>query len=119
MGYAARVKREIRKAFNRVGDLAKPVTLLKKNTAEFDFGNKEVIETTLTTTTTKAVFLGNKRAKDNENPSIIGEFLLSAEDISDLDIYDRIVMDGVTWTLQPPYENDGYLITVKAVREAT
>jgi len=118
MGLKARIQKQVRYAFGAVGDLAKPITLLQKNTTEYNFGTELPVATTLTTTLTKCIELQQKREKGTENPSIVKKVLLSAEDISDPDIYDKVVIDGVTWNIVAPYDNDGFLITLSLTKEA-
>lgn len=118
MGLSSTIKRSVRNAFKAVGDLAIDVTLQQKNNTDYDFGTNEVVSTTLITTQTKAIITGQKREAETENPSVVKTILVSAEDISDPDIYDKVVIGTETWNIVPPYKSDGFLTTLNLTREA-
>ncbi len=119
MGLKSRVQKQVRNAFKAVGDLALDITLLQKNNTEYNFGTETATATTLVTTNTKGIMVKQKRGSSKEqNPSVTRQLLVSAEDVSDPDIYDKVVINGVTWSIVNPYENDGYLINLTITQEA-
>lgn len=118
MSLSAKLKREVRNAINKLGDLAITVVLNKKNVTDYNFTTNAVTATTLITTTTKGVLLDAHRAKGTENPSVGKRLLLSVEDIEDPDIYDTVTIGSVIWNIVPPYQSNGYTITLNIVKEA-
>lgn len=118
MAYDAFLKRQVRLAFKQAKDLAKPVSLQQKNVTSFDFATQTTVATTLVTTESKCIVNKEWTDKDSESSSIFMEIVVSAEDISNPDIYDKAVIEGITWDIIPPYVNDGYTITLRLSREA-
>lgn len=118
MSYTNLLKRQVRNAFNAAKDLAMPITLQQKNVSEFNFASGLPVETSLTTLDTKYVLLEDGRKEGTDNPSRYKQILISAEDISDPDIYDKAIINGEIWTIVPPYENNGFTITLMLNKEA-
>lgn len=118
MSYDNLIKRQVRNSFKKVGDLAKAITLQQKNVTDFNFATKEVIATTLVITETKYILLKEGRDEGTENPTRYLKIIVNAEDIKDPDIYDKAVIKTESWTIVPPYENNGYLVTLKLSKEA-
>jgi len=117
MGYANLVRRQVMTAFTAVGDLAFNATLRSSNAGAFDFATQTVPITGPVDKVVKAVMLEEK-SPERVSGTLRKEILFSAEDVPSPDIYDKVVIDGVTWNVVPPYRNDGYLITMLLAREA-
>lgn len=118
MSYDNLIKRQVRNSFKKVGDLAKAITLQQKNVTDFNFASKEVIATTLIITETKYILIEEGRKEASENPSKYMKIIISSEDISDPDIYDKAIINGDVWTIVTPFENNGYIITLLLNKEA-
>lgn len=118
MSYDSLIKRQVRNSFNKVGDLAKSITLQQKNVTDFNFASKSVVATTQTTTETKYILIKEGREKDTENPSRYMKIIVNAEDISDPDVYDKAIINGDTWAIVTPSESNGYIVTLKLNKEA-
>jgi len=115
MSLSSKIKRSVRLAFNKLGDLAIPVTLIQKNATGFNFSTGETTSSNPITKVTKGV-LGAVKRKDS---TLEKTLLVSSEDITDPDIYDKVTILGVTWNIVPPCENNGFTTKLNIVREAT
>jgi len=120
MSYANMIRGQVRKAFNAVGDLAQLVTLSHQANAGFDFATNAVKTPVTTTKVIKGVLVEKKRTSEDKLSSTIQtSFLFKAEDLNDPTIYDSITTaDSSIWKVVPPYQNDGFLITVNVTRSA-
>jgi len=120
MGYSAMIKKNVKKAFGMAGDLVTLVTLSQKNNTAFNFTTEAVTSTSTVTTTIKGLFVNKKRPSGDKLTSTLQtSFQFMSEDLKDPDIYDTITMpDASIWKMVPPYEDDGYIITVNVAKEA-
>lgn len=125
MGYANTIKGNVRKAFNMVGDLAVNATLTRNANTGYDFATASVKTPTTTSKVVKAILITKRRqSADKLSSSLQTSFLMKAEDVPDPTVYDTLTVSaGIstavgTWRMVPPYENDGYLITVNCAKEA-
>lgn len=119
MSYSKMLKTQVRNAFKLAKDLALPITLQQKNVSDFNFTTQQPVETAITTVTTKFLKLKEGRSEGSDkNPSRYMEILLSAEDITDPDIYDKAIIGSETWNIVPPYETEGFIIKLKLSKEA-
>lgn len=109
MSFQKQLKKQIDNAFKKIGDLAKTVTLLQKNNTGYDFSAKVPIETPLVTTTIQAVIKEKSSKEDTENASMKIEAIVKASDITDPDIYDKMIIDGEVWTIVKPYKTNGLI----------
>lgn len=125
MGYRGTVKSNVNKAFRLLKDLAVPVTLTSKSDSGFDFATNSVKTPVSLTKPIMAIPVTKRRSPDGKGShSLQHSFLLKASDIDDPTIYDTLSVLGVNdavaqvWKVVPPYENDGYTITVNVSKEA-
>jgi hypothetical protein len=121
MGYDSMIKAQIKKAFNAVKDLASNVTLTQKNNTAYNFGTNAVTATSTVTKTIKGLLVEQKRQRGDANlgSSLGMSFQFQSVDLQNPDIYDTITMaNGDVWKMVPPYNDDGYLITVNVAKEA-
>lgn len=119
MGYSNTIKGNVKKAFNLLGDIAVNVTFSHTTNSGFNFSTAEVTAPATTTKTIKG-FIVAKRRERNEKPdnAVQMSLIFKAEDIPDPSIYDTITADSIVWRVIPPYNSDGYVITVNIVKEA-
>jgi len=115
MGYRSLVIQKVRTAFNTIKDLAVDVTLTQSSPTGYNFATNQLVGASTATTTIKGVLLESDR-EEVEN-KIAGKLLLKSEDVSDLTIYDSLVINGITWNIVPPYKDNGYTIEVEIARE--
>lgn len=115
MGYDSLVKNNVRKAFNKIKDLAIVVTFSSRNASSFDFNENESIKSAAVSVAIKCLEESQER-KDN---TLIKKLLCKTEDLYDPAIYDTVTFaDGSKWTCVQPYLNDGYLTKVTVSKEA-
>jgi hypothetical protein len=111
------VRRQVANAFKLVGDLAFDATLLSRNVGAFDFSFQTAPTGASGSQVVRAV--RSKEASPGEvSGTLLMEIFFSAEGVPTPDIYDKVVIDGVTWNVVPPFESDGYVITMRLAREA-
>jgi hypothetical protein len=115
MGYDSLIKKQVKRAFAAVKDLAKDVVLTQSPPSGFDFATGEATIPAATTKTVKAMVVVKKR-KGDVNAAPMTELLMNAEDVSDPTIYTTVTIEGIIWNVVPPYKNDGFTITVEIVR---
>jgi hypothetical protein len=127
MGLHGNVTAQVNKAFKSVGDLAVNVQLIQRTVEGYDFTTSDNLPkpTPTINKTIKGIIVNNTRtgrisgsAKPVNSHALHKQLLLKATDISDISDYDDIVINGNVWHLIPPYENDGFLMTVNIVKEA-
>lgn len=116
MAYRSLIKNQVRKVFKDIKDLAIDVTLINKTISEFNFNTLETVAGTQTTLVTKGVVINT--FKDAQKKQQATTLLLNAEDISNPDSYDKVIISGETWTIVPPFDNNGYTISVEIIRSA-
>lgn len=122
MGYRDIVLSNTRKAFILISDLAVDATLTQNNPTGYNFASDALIGSSPASTTIKAVVLGKEKNPDSNqgSPNVItSRILIKSEDVSDLTIYDSIVIGGVTWNIVPPYADNGYTTTITISKEGT
>lgn len=120
MGYKATISSNVDKAFKMLKDLAVMVTLSSKKDSGFDFAANAPLTVVTTSKSILGVPVQKKRdPSTNPNNTISHSFIFKAKDLPDPTIYDTIsVIGGETWRIVPPYDNDGFIITVNVTREA-
>lgn len=115
MGYNALVKTHVRNAFNLIGDLAIDITLSQSTPTGYNFNTKTLENNSATVTTVKAVREYIEREPSDNTIKV--KLIMIADDIINPKIYDTVTFDGQTWTIIPPYEDNGYTITIYASQE--
>lgn len=124
MGYDAMVKRQVKKAFASVKDLAYDVTFSKAGATSFDFNSGAATVGAATSKTVKGLLL-TKRREDSvrstvnagSNQEIMMQFM--TQELGDPSTYDKITFkDGRVFNIVHPVEDDGYLIKIRMMREA-
>jgi hypothetical protein len=114
MSYKNLVKNKVRSAFGLIGDLAFDATFVKTVSIDFDFASQEMSSTQVSLTV-KAVDLETR--KKSRKANVYEKTLLCmTEDIPDINDFDSIKINGVTWKIAGS-ENNGYTIFVDLVRE--
>ena len=116
MGYRERVISEVDRAFSLIKNLAVDVTLVEKAATAFAFGTGIATITTGTSKVVKGVIV-EKASVDVVSNTLVMKLMCKAKDIDQPDIYDKVTISGVTWNIVPPFQNDGYTITIKVARE--
>lgn len=124
MGYRTLVQQQIDFAFRAVGDLALEVVLTNKTAVDYDFDADEPVYDPETTLISKAVLLEEKGGKTSMSNSVKAVILMKASDIANPDLYDTVLMSGVTWTIaphtkgKPAYKGNGFTIEIQLVRSS-
>jgi len=116
MGYSNLVKRQVKFAFNSIGDLATTVTLVRNNVTSFNFKTKQIVAAAPIRTSVLAVITKSKKqskSRDTLNKSL----MLQKEDLGDVTQYDQVEISGVVWSVGKPIEDDGYLIYLEIYKE--
>lgn len=114
MGYRLLIKNQVKNAFNLIGDLATDVTLVSKEASNFNFNTQTVTLSAGVTKVVKGVVINTFEDQLKQQP--VTKLLMKAEDITEPDLYDKATIAGVTWNIVPPYENNGYTISVTISR---
>lgn len=115
MGFKNLVLGQVRKAFKQIGDLADDVTLVQKNPVSFNFSTKLPELTSPTNLVVKGIKLSKTKETSNRE-AVKLSYLLKSEDVEFPDIYDKAIIDGTTYTISTPINDDGYLITINLNR---
>jgi hypothetical protein len=117
MGYSSLVKRQVRNAFSTVKDLAVDITLTANTATGYNFATETATMGTPVSTVVKGIKLKEGNSKE-VNSTILLEMLLISEDVPTPDIYDKANVYGFDWNIVPPFEDNGYTITLKLSRES-
>lgn len=120
MGYAAVIKKNVKRAFIAAGDLTKIVTLSQKTASNYDFGTMQPNTTLNAAKVLRGIVYNEKskassKSRDVSNTKVT-KLLLISEDVPTASIYDTVVIEGVTWNIVYPYEDNGYTLTMEIVR---
>ena len=116
MGYRELAQSKARMAFKLIGNLARQVTLVQSDSSTFNFSSETAVTSAAKTSSVKAVFTSKGRERGEGN-TIRGELLMLSEDFDDLTVYDKVIIEGVTWNIVPPYVDDEYTVVVNVSRE--
>ena len=115
MSYGKLIRKQVKKAFSDLKDLAVPVTLTRVAVTDYSFEKKEVVSSAPQVTTVKAVMVNKKNPKD-PSETIQAQMIFNAEELDDPDSYDTVEANGVKWKFVPPYDDNGYTITINVAR---
>lgn len=120
MSYQTLVKKQVRNAFNLAGDLVKNVILTKKTSTGFDFSDLTADLTAPQVLSVKCIVNEYKKSSrdkqiDETNINKLSLIFIS-EDISSFSDFDIITIDGITYTPERPFKNNGYSYEITAVR---
>lgn len=107
------VKRQVRLAFNKIGDLKTTVTFTSAQNESFDFGRQEVVVSESHSFVTQGVFIESKSKPDDKSLSKkrSGSLIFNAETWKNND-YDKAFFNNTHWRVVPPLKEDGYLVHV-------
>jgi hypothetical protein len=114
------VKAAARKAFDRIGTLAKNVTFSSNSKGDFNFDTMTQGASTSTQVQLKAVVTEKKRKSnsDSDSISVISKTLiLLEEDCPNLNSYDTVTIGTEVWNVVHPVISNGYTLTVDINRE--
>jgi hypothetical protein len=115
MGYVNFIQNQISIAFNTIGDLATDLTFVQTTPASFDFNNSITVTTPLVSTTIKGII--NKKKRENTSNTMFMNMSFRSSDIPDATIYDKVIINGITWNVTPPYVEDNGLTTFDVSKE--
>lgn len=119
MSFKSIIKKQVRNSFKLLGDLATTVTLQERNSTSFDFATQTTNMSPLVSITTKGIFSNTtKQASQDENPTVTAKLVVAVDDISNPDMYDKVIVNGVTWNIIPPCVDNGFTYTLPLVKEA-
>ena len=115
MSYARLIDLNLTRAFNRLKDLAKLATVVKRENAAFDFGSKNVTATTATLTFKAIIVESSKKSK--ERNSMETQIMFKKADVGDLTMFDTVTISGMTYKVGTAIKTDGYISLVNIHRE--
>lgn len=119
MSLSAMIRSQVRRAFDMVGDIAFDATLQSRNVGPFDFSSQSTVTAASSSKVVRAVRVTEgSGSQQGVSGTLLMVISFSAEGVPVPDIYDTVVIGGTTWSVVPPYESDGYLITLNLKREA-
>jgi hypothetical protein len=111
------VKNAVKQAFAAIGSLAREIEFVQKESSAFNFSGANTVRAEVVTTI-KCVDVETKRKKsDSPNAIATKSLLVIEEDVSSLDTYDSVRIDGVVWQIVHPIDQNGYTTTVEVVRQ--
>ena len=116
MGYRTMVENYVHLAFKLVGDLAKTVVLNKRTNSTFNFTTLAVRDTEAAGITTLAVIENTKKSTTEHNARV-SSMMLKTKDIGDINHYDSVMVDSVTYKIGPVISTDSYITTVEIYKE--
>lgn len=123
MGYNSLINGQLKKSFTLLKDLVDNVTL-SHSSASFNFATGNVTTVASTPKPIKGLLVTKKRQTTSRSQSELGNtkqvsYLFQSQDLDDPTVYDTITLpNGDVYRMVPPYENDGFLITVNVTKEA-
>jgi len=116
MGYAELVRKNVKAAFNAVGNLAIDVTLVKSGGASFDFNSGASEDVTSSSVCARAIIEGVKKTSEKRNVTS-KEMMLNYEEVGDITLFDEVIIDGTTWKIGNPIEDDGFTVKAEIYKE--
>lgn len=120
MGLRSSVSSSVNSAFKAAGDLAIEVTLVLKDTSDFNFNTGKTITTAPVSKIVLAILSrkSKEQASKDLNMTTSSYLLMKASDLPDPNQYDKAIIRGETWRFVTPVNNNGFIIKAKIVREA-
>jgi hypothetical protein len=123
MGYRSLVKSNVKKAFKYIGDLAIDLVLYKSSSQSYDFTDAEPITSSVIVATIKGVLVSevkdSVRSGVSNKEATVSTFLINRESVEDMSVFndlDKIKSGTRSWSFES-YNDNGYTITVTAVKE--
>lgn len=120
MGMQGALKSAVSAAFAAVGDLKIRVSLVLKDTSDFNFNTGKAVASAPITKSVDAILMKKTKSKGSKdlNTTSSSFLLLQAEDIDDPNQYDKVIINGETWRFVNPVDNNGFTIRARITREA-
>lgn len=106
MSYKALVDRNISKAFRLAKDFAIEVTFVKSINTDFNFSSAELEQDGVNINTKAVVVNSSKNASAKSM-----QLMFKASD-ADLNVYDSVIINGITWKVGPQLSSPGAVITM-------
>lgn len=124
MGYANTVKKNVKKAFTLVGDLAVQAVFTHKSNGGFDFATNTVKQEALASSSVRGIQLTKTRnGAAKPSSAVQATFIFEADSLNSSEPYDGLLITAGPltalgdWKIVPPINNDGYIVTVNCARE--
>ncbi len=114
MGLKSLVDKGLLKAWNYAGDLKTSVTFVLKERPSFNFNDTDNNAVTETEIKVEVVLVDSKKQSRNTETK---EVMFLAQSLSDVSLYDAVVIDDVTWKIVSPIKKDGYVLIIKIAKE--
>ncbi len=111
MSYEQLVQQSVNLAFESVKDLAKTATIRQKPVTDFNFGTGQTVSSPVVSKSIKVIVTSLKK-KTPEGLSITKVVLIKKTDVSDITLYDSIVLTDGTWSFGSVLEDNGFIVTV-------
>jgi hypothetical protein len=99
MSLTAKITKAVDTAFNKVGDLAKTVTLQITASQSYNFGTNEKTETTTSTDVLAIVLYADQDITSESIANPVKEVLVKESDLPDPKSYDKVVIDSQSHTI--------------------
>jgi hypothetical protein len=115
--YSKFIKRQVAKAFKKVGTLAVAVIFEKSNATGFNFNTQAAEVSPVITLNVKGIPLEETVNGSKPTATILKKLMFISEEVGNPDIYDKVTISGVIWKPVPPCISDGYTTTVTLIRE--
>jgi hypothetical protein len=107
------IQKEVKRAFSLIKDLAVPASLLRKIPDDFNFETGEVEEDLMQPIAIRVVFVETTKKEYTFEASVMFE----AKGIDDINLYDKIVADGIEWKISSKSNTDSFIYTLDVYRE--
>jgi len=116
--YKSMVQSNVKRAFGLIGNLAKEVTLYSEKPISFDFNTATTIPDTSGSITLSVIISSkDKDGNSNDRASISRDVLAISADAPNLNLYDKLSIDGEYWRIVHPINDNGFTVSFKIVRE--
>jgi hypothetical protein len=115
MSYKALIESSVELAFKTVQDLAEDVVLIQRDSSSFDFATKATVKTSAVQTTIKCVVVNSKK-KEKESNSVKKTLMFKSSDLADITLYDTVLLNGITWKMAQPQNDNGYVTILEIYR---
>ena len=113
------IDKTLARIYNQLKDLAEPVQFIKSQAGEFDFNTGQLPISQTAVINTKAVAMPMQKQRGEEINTNKIFLLLKARAIgSDIKLYDRVILRGEEWTVDPNFKSQGFTYKIAITRRS-
>ncbi len=116
MSYSKTIDQNLTRAFNLVKDLAVMATLNRKGDSTFNFSTRVAKISSGDTLEIKIIVLDTLKPSKDRNTQT-QQIMFKTSDVSDITLYDTIIINEILWKIIKYIKNDGFITIVEIGRE--